>query len=82
MKVHVFRCKCQGWNNKYVVVCIDAEKFTENEARAQFIAKTGFTEKSNGQDYPFTYYEYEGNKYYKVGYWGVYDSDNLPDLNY
>jgi hypothetical protein len=43
MKVHVFRCKCQGWNNKYVVVCIDAEKFTENEARAQFIAKTGFT---------------------------------------
>lgn len=78
MMVHVFRCKLLGWSNENDIVYFDTNLYSEDEAKAQFIECYGETTKGNGRDYPYTYYEYDGEKYYSVKYLGVMDYNDMP----
>lgn len=79
-RVHVFRCKKMGWAGSEECVWFDATQYDRYSAEAQFIEQTGYTEKANGESYPYTYYEYDGEKYYDIYYLGEYDYDNMPWL--
>ncbi len=75
---HVFQCKLQGWNNEYDIVWFDAQHYTKEQALAKFEEKQGWTVKANGKDYPYTYWEYDGVKYYSVTYMGLLSDDEMP----
>ena len=75
---HVFKGTKLGWKREQEGIWFDSDHYTKEEAESEFVEKTGYTEKANGESYPYTYYEYDGQKYYKVNYIGEYEEDNLP----
>lgn len=77
-KVHVFKCKKMGYDEEEVGIWFDADVYSERDAKSQFHERYGETKKSNGEYYPFTYFEYEGEKFFDVEYVGLFDEDNLP----
>ena len=77
-RVHVFRCKKLGWSEEIECVWFDTTLYDRYSAESQFIEHTGYTEKANGESYPYTYYEYDGQQYYDIYYMGEYDYDNMP----
>lgn len=79
MQAHIFRAKLLGKENEYDIVWFLASKYTKEEAEANFVPKVGLTNK-NGNEYPYTYYEYEGAKYYKYTYLGLKDVEQLDTL--
>ena len=76
--VHVFRCTKLGWEHEVEGVWFDADEYDRYSAEAEFTECTGYTEKANGETYPYTYYEYDGEKYYEIEYMGEYDYDDMP----
>ena len=78
MRVHVFRGVKLGWESESEGIWFDASLYTKEQAEAQFVEKYGTTTKANGQTYDYTYYEYDGVKYYKVSYLGEFDYENMP----
>ena len=77
MKVHVFKAKLLGYGDNYEGIWFDADCYSKESAESQFVECTGYTTKANGDSYPYTYYEYDGKKYYKVYYIGLFDKDNI-----
>ena len=74
VKVHVFRAKVLGWDDKYDDILFAVSHFSKEEAESCFVEKIGFTSKNNSE-YPYTYYEYEGKDYYDYHYIGIEDRD-------
>lgn len=77
-KVHVFKCKKMGYGGEEIGIWFDADEYTEYSARSQFVEKDGSTLKENGEYYPYTYFEYNGERFYSVEYQGVFDEDDMP----
>ena len=71
---HVFRAQKLGWEKEKEGIWFDADKFTEEEARAQFKEYEGTTQRGD----LYTGYEYDGDKFYRVTYLGQYEDDEMP----
>jgi hypothetical protein len=61
---HVFIATLLGWDSKKKVIHFDSEKYTREEAEAQFKPYRG----TNQRGYPYTGYEYAGDKFYDYKY--------------
>lgn len=79
MKRHVFRCVHQGWDKRIEGIWFDADDYTEDEARAEFVEVEKDTEKNNN-NYSYIAYEYEGELFYEVHYMGLFDEDNMSGM--
>lgn len=71
---HVFKATKLGWGKEKEGVWFDADHYTEEEARAEFKPYQGTTRKG----YPYTGYEYDGEKYHDVTYLGQFEDDEMP----
>lgn len=71
---HVFRATKLGWDEEKEGIWFDADKYSKEEAIAQFKPYEGVTQKG----YPYTGYEYKGEKYHDFVYAGKYEDDDLP----
>lgn len=71
---HVFRATKIGWERERVGIWFDSAKFTKEEAMNQFKAFRAISQKG----YPYTGYEYDGEKYHDVIYLGEYDDNDMP----
>ena len=78
MRAHFFIGVILGWESKTEYIWFDSSMYTKEQAEAQFVEKYGTTTKANGQTYDYTYYEYDGVKYYKVSYLGEFDWEDRP----
>ena len=79
MKCHVFRCVHQGWDRRTEGVWFDADCYSEEEAKAQFVEVERSTLK-NDDYYPYKAYEYQGELFYEVEYMGVFDENEMPGM--
>ena len=57
---HVFRATKMGWGKEKEGIYFDAKYYTKEEAMAEFKPFQGTTQKG----YPYTGYEYDGQKYH------------------
>lgn len=71
---HVFRATKLGWDSEKEGIWFDADEYTEEEARAEIKTYNGITQKG----YPYTGYEFDGQKYHDVTYLGEYEDDEMP----
>ena len=78
MRYHVFLGTILGWESNQEYIWFNTLDYSKEEAEAQFIERYGETTKVNGLAYDYTYYEYDGQKYYKVVYLGEFDEKNMP----
>ncbi|WP_454924558.1 hypothetical protein [Actinomyces gerencseriae] len=74
---HVFRATKFGWDREQDGIWFDSSEYTEHEARAQFSTYQAMTK----DGYPYTGYEFEGEKYHDVTYVGEYEDDEMPTNN-
>jgi len=79
MKKHCFVAKRMGWNAERDMILFDSNLYTQEEAFAQFKKVKKETLKNNHW-YPYTAYEYNGVMYHDVGYLGIHDENNLPNI--
>ncbi len=71
---HVFRATKMGWDKEREGIWFDSSQYTEEEARKQFKEYEGVTPRG----YPYTGYEYDGQKYHDIQYLGEYEDDKMP----
>ena len=71
---HVFKATKLGWDKNKEGVWFDADEYTKEEAIAQFKPYEGTTQRG----YPYTGYEYDGQRYHDVTYLGEFEDDKLP----
>ena len=71
---HVFRAKKMGWAEEREGIWFDADKYSEEEAKAEFKEFQGTSQKGH----PYTGYEFSGQKYYEVTYLGEFEDDEVP----
>ncbi len=74
---HVFRATLIGWDKEQDFVWFDSNQYTKEEAEAQFKPYQGITQKG----YPYTGYEFDGQKYHDFYYLGEYEDDDMPKSN-
>lgn len=74
---HVFRATKMGWSKEQEGVWFDSSHYTKDEAKAQFQPYQGTTK----DGYPYTEYEYDGQKYHDVTYLGEFEDDKMPRNN-
>lgn len=71
---HVFKATKLGWSKKQEGVWFDSDHYTKEEAEAQFRPYEGVTQKG----FPYTGYEYDGQKYHDFTYLGEFPDDEMP----
>ena len=71
---HVFRATKLGWDSEKEGIWFDADEYTEEEAKAEIKTYNGITQKG----YPYTGYEFDGQKYHDVTYLVEYEDDEMP----
>ena len=71
---HVFKATKLGWNEEKEGIWFDSDEYTEEEARAEF---EEYKETTQG-GYPYTGYEYDGQRYHDVTYLGEFEDDEVP----
>ncbi len=71
---HVFRATKMGWDHEQEGVWFDSDQYTKAEAEAEFKPFQGTTQRG----YPYTGFEYDGQKYHDVTYLGEYENDKMP----
>ena len=74
---HVFRATKMGWEQEQEVIWFDSDRYTREEAEAQFKPFQGISQRGHA----YTGYEYGGQKYYDVMYLGEYENDKMPRNN-
>lgn len=74
---HVFKAQKLGWEKEKEGVWFDADKYTVEEARAQFEPHHREVLKNNHW-VDSTEYRFDGQTYHKVSYVGTFEDDNLP----
>lgn len=75
---HVFRATKMGWDKEQEAIWFDSNKYTREEAEAQFKPFQGITQRG----YPYTGYEYRGQKYHDIKYLGEFPNNAMPRNNY
>ena len=75
---HVFRATRIGYPPTQEGIWFDADRYTKEEAIAQFTPYEGITQRG----YPYTGYEYDGIRYHDFTYLGLYEEDKMPRSNY
>lgn len=73
---HVFKARKIGWSNEDDYVWFDTSLYTKEEAEAQFVPYEDTTERG----YPYTGYEYDGQRYHHFSYVGEFDDDWMPPV--
>ena len=76
-KCHVISAKRIGYDEMYDYFSFSVDKYSKEEAMAQFRPVEKYTEKNNGQRYPYTAYEYDGELYYSIMYSGIDDESKF-----
>lgn len=71
---HVFKATQIGWDSKKEGIWFDADLYTREEAEAQLKPYHAFTQRG----YPYTGYEFDGQKYHDYSYVGLYEDDKMP----
>ncbi len=71
---HVFRATKIGWERESEGVWFDSNLYTKEEAEAQFKPYEGTTQRG----YPYTGYEFQGQKYHDYAYLGEFPDDDMP----
>lgn len=71
---HVFRATKIGWERESEGIWFDSELYTREEAEAQFKPFQGTTQRG----YPYTGYEFQGQKYHDYAYLGEFPDDDMP----
>ena len=71
---HVFKATKIGWAKDKEGIWFDSSDYTEEEARAEFKPYEGTTQRG----YPYTGFEYDGQRYHDVMYLGEYEDDEMP----
>lgn len=71
---HIFVASVIGWGNKQDAIWFDTDKYSLDEAWAQF----NKYQATNQRGYPYTGYEYDGKKYHDVTYIGEFENDKMP----
>lgn len=74
---HLFRATKIGWDREQEGVWFDSDHYTKEEAEAQFKPYEAVTQRG----YPYTGYEYDGQKYHDVTYLGEFEDGKLPRNN-
>ena len=76
-KCHVISAKRMGYEQMYDYYPFPVDKYSKEEAMAQFRSVQKYTEKNNGQWYPYTAYEYNGEIYFSIIYSGIDDESKF-----
>ena len=63
-----------SWAKEKEGIYFDSSTFTAEEAKQEFKEYHGTTDRG----YPYTGYEYDGQKYHDVTYLGEFEDDELP----
>ena len=71
---HLFKATKIGWEKQKEGIYFDSDDFTAEEAKKQFKEFQGTTKKG----YPYTGYEFDGQKYHDVHYLGEFEDNELP----
>lgn len=71
---HVFRATKLGWDKEREGIWFDSDDYTREEAEAEFKTYEGTIQRG----YPYTGYEYDGEKYHDVTYLGEFEDDDMP----
>ena len=69
-----FKATKMGWAKEKEGIYFDSSDFTAEEAKQEFKEYHGTTDRG----YPYTGYEYDGQKYHDVTYLGEFEDDELP----
>ncbi len=78
-KYHVISAKRMGWETIYDYHFFPVDEFTKEDALAQFRPVQNETMKNNGNWYPYTAYEYDGQTYHSIIYSGIEDEDKIRE---
>jgi hypothetical protein len=65
-----------GWDKEQEGVWFDADYYTREEAEAEFKPYHDITQRG----YPYTGYEYDGQRYHDYTYLGLYEDDEMPGM--
>ena len=76
---HVFKATKFGWGSAQEGIWFDADLYSKESARAEFKPFSGYTQFG---EYPYTAYEYDGQKYYSVTYLGLFEDNKMPTNDY
>ncbi len=71
---HVFIALKMGWKGEREVIWFDSYLYTLEQARAQFKAFRGVTQRG----YDYTGYEFAGEKYHDYQYLGEFEDEDMP----
>jgi len=71
---HLFKATKMGWAEEKEGIYFDSNDYTADEAKKKFKEYQGTTNRG----YPYTGYEYGGQKYHDVTYLGEFEDDELP----
>ena len=71
---HVFKATKLGWKGEKEGVRFDSDWYSVEEAQAEFKPYQGVTQGG----YPYTGYEYDGQKYHDITYLGEVEDDEVP----
>ena len=71
---HVFRAQKQGWEKEYDGIWFDSSCYTREQAASEIKPFQALTQRG----YPYTGYEFDGQKYYNYIYLGLFESDKMP----
>ncbi len=71
---HLFKAKKLGWKNESDGIWFDSNKYTKEEAEAEIKPYKGTTKRG----YPYTGYEFDGQKYHHFEYLGEFEDNKMP----
>ena len=71
---HVFKAQKQGWDKEYDGIWFNSNYYTKEQAASEIKPFQALTQRG----YPYTGYEFDGQKYYKYTYLGLFESDKMP----
>lgn len=74
---HVFRATKLGWEKEKETIWFDADQYTVEEAKKEFKPFEGTTQRG----YPYTGYEYDGQRYHDITYLGEFEDEEMPHNN-
>ena len=74
---HVFRATKLGWEKEKEAIWFDADQYTVEEAKKEFKPFEGTTQRG----YPYTGYEYDGQRYHDITYLGEFEDEEMPHNN-
>lgn len=75
---HLFKATKLGWAEDKEAIWFDSDYYSREEAESAIKTYDGITQ--NG--YPYTGYEFDGQKYHDVTYLGEFEDESAPTNDY